>query len=102
MLHNPYINAAFAALYIMGVVTGLTLIERFTPEGQSDIFLIPVAMLSLFVFSVALMALLFFYKPAVLLVDGQRTEALRFFIKTLGAFAGITAVLVATAVALTV
>lgn len=101
MLKNPYINAAAALVYIALVVGGITIVERITPEGSSDIVLVPIAMLSLLVLSVAIMAVLFFYQPLALFLDGKRAEALAFFVKTLATFAVVTAVLLVTSVALT-
>jgi hypothetical protein len=36
------------------------------------------------------MAFLFFYRPAVLLIENKREEAVSFFLKTLGTFGVIT------------
>ncbi len=43
-------------------------------------------MLSLLVLSVAVMAYLFFYQPAVLLAAGKHDQALRLFLSTLAYF----------------
>jgi Na+-transporting methylmalonyl-CoA/oxaloacetate decarboxylase gamma subunit len=53
------------------------------------------AFLSLLVFSVAVMGFLFFYRPAVLLIENKKKEAVDYFFKTLGAFGAITAIVVA-------
>lgn len=47
-------------------------------------------MLSLLVFSAAIMAFFFFYQPVVLLIEGKKKEALSYFLKTLGVFGVIT------------
>jgi hypothetical protein len=40
------------------------------------------------------MAFLFFYRPAVLLVQSKRDEAVYFFLKTLGTFGAITVLVI--------
>ncbi len=59
---------------------------------EEDTIFIPIAMLSLFVFSAATMSYLFLYEPLCLLVDGKKQEAALFFIKTLAIF-GVSALL---------
>ena len=89
MPQNPYINALAASTYICGIV----LLFRFLHDVRGntpDSFLDPIGALSLLVFSVATMAFLFFYYPVVLLFEQKRTEAVTFFLKTLGTFGGIT------------
>ncbi len=89
MLKNPYTNALLAVLYISIIVTGLGFTEHSKNEGT---LLVPLFMLSLLVVSAALMAMLFFYTPAKMFLDNQREEALKFFFKTLGTFAGFAVV----------
>jgi hypothetical protein len=93
MTKNPYINALAALVYIVGIVT---LIFYGGPMigGQETIF-IPMAMLSLFVLSAALMAYIFLYTPALLAVEGKYKEATTLFLTTVAAFAVATAVLFA-------
>jgi hypothetical protein len=86
MKTNPLINATAAALYIVVIVFFInTLQSPNTPDNNN--LLIPMFMLSLLVLSVAIMGLLFVYKPFCLYLDGQKKEALSFFLKTLGIFA---------------
>jgi len=54
--------------------------------------------LAVFVLSVALMAYFFFSQPIMMLFDGHRGEAAKFFLQTVGIFAGATALLIFTAV----
>lgn len=91
---TPLVHAGVAALYIMGVVSGISTLHG-VPEENLGI-LIPIAMFSLLVLSVALMAYLFFYEPLRLLLEGRAREGLLFFGKTLGIFAGFVAVALAT------
>lgn len=86
---NPYIHALAAATYIWGVgflIHYISSIHHDTPDKLFD----PIAALSLLVFSVAVMAFLFFYRPAVLLIENKREEAVSFFLKTLGTFGAVT------------
>lgn len=90
---TPLIHAGAAALYIMGVVSGISTLSNVPDENLG--ILIPIAVLSMLVLSVALMAYLFFYEPVRLLLDGRASEGLLFFGKTLGIFAGFVAVAIA-------
>lgn len=85
MIKNPYVNAFVAGGYIVSIVL---FIGRGTKilSGSKETILIPMAMLSLLVFSVALMAVLFFYEPVRLFTENQKKEALSFFTRTLMTF----------------
>jgi hypothetical protein len=97
MTTNPYINAALASAYIVLVVFGITTLGKLVGTGIEDTVMAPIMMLSLLVLSVAFMAFTFFYRPVVLLLDGKRSEAVSFFVRTLAAFACITALVIAAA-----
>ena len=85
MTKNPIVSALAGLLYIASVVS-LIFYAPQVVDGE-DTIVIPIAMLSLFVFSVATMSYLFLYEPLCLLVDGKKQEAAMFFIKTLAVFA---------------
>lgn len=90
---NPYIHAGVASAYIGALVTLITNAPRF--EGMDNgMVLAPVIMLSLLVFSVAVMGFLFFYRPLTLILDGKRDAAVGFFLRTVVTFAFITGMLV--------
>ena len=93
MLKNPYLNALVAAGYIGAIVLLLNMFQIIAPKEDTP--LAPVVMLSLLVLSVAVMSALFFYQPARMFLDGDREGALKFFAKTIAAFAGLTALFVA-------
>ena len=93
MTLNPFYNALLAAGYIVLVVFTITAFEK---PNSPDTILIPIAMLSLFVLSAALMGYIFFYQPATLYLDGNKKEAVDLFLKTVGFFACIVVVLFAT------
>ena len=89
MRWNPFLNAAGAAVYIWGIgllIGHIARLHHDTPDNMVG----SIAALSLLVFSAAVMGFLFFYRPAVLLVENKRDEAVSFFLKTLGTFGVIT------------
>lgn len=91
MKWNPFSNALGAAGYIWGVALFFQYLSL-TQGDKPDSFMAPVGALSLLVFSVALMAFLFFYHPAILLIDNKKKEALSYFLKTLAIFGALTLV----------
>lgn len=91
MTNNPFINAFAAALYISLVVTVVFNGERLF--GQEETILIPMAMLSLFVLSAAVMGYIFLSQPVQMFFEGKKQEGITLFVKTVGTFAGITALL---------
>ena len=91
MSRNPYTNALLAGLYIVFVVLLITYGPAYVRD-KPDTILAPMAMLSLLVFSVALMGYLFFLQPVQMFLEGQKVEAVELFTKTLAAFAVITGI----------
>jgi hypothetical protein len=91
MTRNPLINAISASIYISIVVSIMTYGEKIVPNAAGII--VPMAFLSLFVLSAALMGYIFFYKPMQMYFDGNKKEALSLFIKTVTFFALITIIL---------
>lgn len=88
MTKNPFINAVSATLYI-------TLVALFMFYGSKafpakDTILTPIAVLSLFTLSAAVMAYLFLYQPLMLFLDGHKKNAVNLFLQTVAVFAGIT------------
>lgn len=86
---NPLLSALAAAAYI-GVVAAfmhfITSLRHDTPDTLLD----GIGILSLFVFSAAVMGFLFFYQPVLKLIENKRTEAVSYFVTTLGIFGAIT------------
>ena len=96
MTKNPYQNALLAAAYIVFVV----LLISYGPalvRDKPDTILAPTAMLSLLVFSVAFMGYIFFFRPGLMYLNGQKREAVEFFTKTLVTFAVITGIVILVA-----
>lgn len=88
MTKNPFINAASATLYITFVALFMFYGNKFF--GPKDTILTPIAAISLFTLSAAVMGYLFLYQPLLLLIDGHKKSAVNLFLQTLAVFAGIT------------
>lgn len=93
MTQNPFHNALAAAGYIILIVSGLTFGSTLVEPNTEDNIFMPMAMLSLFVLSAAVMGYIFLYNPILMIMDGKRTEAAQLFLRTVAAFAAITVVI---------
>jgi len=91
MTKNPFINALSASAYIILVVSVMTFVTQ-PLRNKPDTFFAPITMLFVLTLSVAVMAYLFFYQPFLLFIEGKKKEAVDLFVKTVGIFAAITAV----------
>lgn len=91
MTKNPILNAIAAFVYIIIVVTIITMGQKFA--GPKDSAFTPVAVLSLLTLSAAFMAYDFFYQPFQLYFDDKKKQALDLVVKTIGAFAVITVII---------
>lgn len=85
------INAGATALYV-ALIGGFMYFAGSMKLGQSNFFLLPIAMLMLFVLSAAVTGFLIFGKPAQLYVDGKKKEALTLLSNTIVIFAVITVI----------
>lgn len=97
MSKNPFFNALFAITYIVVLVFGAIMAPRVF-GGPEESLLYPMIGLAVFVLSAAMMAYLFFYQPVLMILDGRREEAVKFFFKTVGVFAVATAILLAVSI----
>lgn len=93
MTRNPFYNAILAAGYITLVSVVMYYGLKFA--GPVESVLAPMALLSLFVLSAAVMGFIFFYEPSQLYLAGKPKEAVELFLKTVGFFAVITLVFLA-------
>lgn len=91
MSKNPLVNGITASAYIFLLVLVMNWGMKMVPHPNS--FMAPVAVISLFTLSAAVMGYLFCYQPAQLYFDGKKKQAVRLFMQTVGVFAGITAVI---------
>lgn len=89
MIKKPVLNAIFAIAYIVAIVLMIFGIGKLSMEDKAGLF-IPIAMLSLFTLSAAVMGYLFLFNPVTLYLDGQKKEAVKYLFHTIGWFAGIT------------
>ncbi|MBI3984756.1 MAG: hypothetical protein HY344_02325 [Candidatus Levybacteria bacterium] len=86
-----FINASLTALYIVAV--GIFMYYgSLIKIGRANMFIVPIAMLLLFVFSAALTGFLIFGQPAQMYVDGKKKEAISLITYTLISFSAITLV----------
>ncbi len=90
MTKNPILNALAATFYITIVTIVMNLGSRYAPKDDS--FLAPVAFISLFTLSAAVMAYIFVKEPLLLWFNGKKKEGISLFLHTLITFAVITAV----------
>ncbi|MBU6415309.1 hypothetical protein KGQ34_03695 [Patescibacteria group bacterium] len=89
ILKNAFFNASATALYIAAVASFLFYVPKFFGH-RTDIMLVPMVMLSLFVFSAALTGSLIFGKPILWYLEGKKQEAISLLVVTLGIFLAIT------------
>ena len=94
MTKNPFINAVLASLYICGVAFVMYYGTKL--GGQKDTIVVPIAVISLFTLSAAVMGYLFLYTPFQLYFDGDKKGAANLFLHTVGVFAGITFLILLT------
>ena len=88
MTKNPFLNAGAAALYITAVAFVMNSFSKL--KHQPDTIIAPIAVLSLFTLSAAMMGYLFLYQPLQLFLEGQKKPAVKLFLQTVAVFAGIT------------
>ena len=90
-MKKPFLHALAAALYIVFIVLAIRDVTSVLQNGKETI-LIPMAMLSLFVLSAAVMGFLFLSEPLQLLIENKKREAVIFFAKIVGIFACFVAI----------
>ncbi len=88
-MKKPFLYALVTAVYIVFIINA---IDFLTSNLSEEKIFIPIAMLSLFVLSVAVMGFLFFYEPINLYMENKKQEAVVFFGKMIGFFACFTVV----------
>lgn len=93
MTKNPFINAATSILYIILVSSVMFYGSGHTKSDNSVI--VPIAVLSLFSLSAALMGYFFLYQPVQLYLDKKKKEATTLLARTILIFASFTGVIFA-------
>jgi hypothetical protein len=95
MTKYSFINAVLAILYI--IVVASVMFYGMNHAGPDDSIIAPIAMISLFTLSAAVMGYLFLNQPLQLYLDGKKKEAVALFLQTVAVFAGLTAVILLVA-----
>ncbi len=90
MTKNPFVNALAAIAYIITIASAMFYGTKNLP-GEDTVFA-PIAIISLFTLSAAVMGYVFLYQPLQLYLDGKKKIAADLFLKTVAVFAVITAV----------
>lgn len=88
MTKNPIINALSAAIYIILVASVMFFGTKYS--GPTNSIIAPIAVVSLFTLSAAVMGYLFCYQPAQLYFDNEKKQAVNLFLQTVGVFGILT------------
>lgn len=88
---KPYLNSFYAEVYILILASAM---HFFAKPNTPDTFLDPVIFLSIFVLSASVMGYLFIGEPLQLYLNGEKKQAVSFFLKTVVSFAVITFIVV--------
>lgn len=92
MTKNPILNSLLATGYITLVSLFMNYVAKHPNQGQAS-FLAPVAFISTFTLSAAMMGIMFGYQPFKLYFDGKKKEAVSLLFKTVLSFAITTSIL---------
>ena len=90
MTKNPYLNALLATGYISLIASMMFFLNHNKVSNDNTVFA-PIAFISVFSLSAAMMGYIFLANPLMLYLDGKKKEAVNLFVKTLGTFALLTA-----------
>ncbi len=91
MTKNPLYNALSATGYISLIVFIMTVVPK--SFEHTNTFLAPLAFISVFTLSAAVMGYIFCYQPLLLYFDGKKKQATNLFLQTILIFAIITALI---------
>lgn len=95
MTKNPILNALAAALYI--VLIGTIIYISAGHDNEIPPFFAPIAFISLFTFSAAMMGYCLLLQPIRMYIDGDKQRAVTLFVRTLLSFGALTAIFLAIA-----
>lgn len=93
MTKNPFLNAIAALIYI--IIVALIMFYGTQFAGPDKSVIAPIAVLSLFTFSAAMMGYFFLFQPAQLFLEEKKKQAIDLFLKTLLTFGGVTIIALA-------
>ena len=88
MSKNPIVNSFAASAYIILLVLMMNLGGKMAEDGDS--LIAPIAAISLFTLSAAVMGYLFCFQPIQLYLDGKKKQGIKLFLNTVEIFGGIT------------
>jgi hypothetical protein len=91
MTKQPILNALAAIAYII-IVASVMHYGSAVAGNTGDTLFAPIAMISLFTLSAAVMGYIFLAQPVQLYLDDKKKEAVALFTQTVAVFAGLTAV----------
>ncbi|MBI2047736.1 MAG: hypothetical protein HYT27_01215 [Parcubacteria group bacterium] len=94
MIKKSFLNALLAEAYIVIIVNVINYGQKLAEHP--DTILAPIAMLSLFVLSTAVMGYLFLLTPLELYFEGKKKEAVNLFLLTVVIFGVITGIVLLT------
>lgn len=89
MTKNPVVNALVAFGYIVIIVLVMSWGTRLG-AGKPDTFMAPMAVVSLFTLSAAVMGYVFCYQPIQLYFENKKKEAADLFLRTVAVFGLLT------------
>ena len=89
MSKNPIINGLIASAYIVLVASVMNFGTKLIPHQNS--FMAPIAVISLFTLSAAVMGYIFCYQPVQLYFNGKKKQAVQLFLQTVIIFGCLTA-----------
>src|SRR3990167_9690968 len=96
IMRNAFVNAGATIIYIMLISSFMFYVPEHFNSNSEDVVLMPILMLSLLVFSAALVGIFIFARPVMWYLDGKRKEAIHLLTYTLGIFLVITIVILLT------
>jgi hypothetical protein len=88
MSKNPIINGLAASGYIVLLVLLMNYGSKMA--APNDSIITPMAMISVFTLSAAIMAYIFCVQPIQLYIDGKKKQAVKLFLQTVGVFGVMT------------
>lgn len=89
MMKKPWVRALLAEGYILSLVGLMNWGNQFT-RNKPDTFMAPVAVISVFTLSAAVMAYLLCLEPLMMYLDGKKKQAVRWFLEAVLSFGLIT------------
>lgn len=88
MTKNPFLNALCASLYIVSISFVMYFGSQLAPKDDS--ILAPIAVISLFTLSAAVMGYIFCFQPAQIYLGGKKSQGIKLFLQTVVIFGLLT------------